>query len=172
VLSIMMAASDRSADRLGAANRAGRVRPIMNDVDYQKARESLPTVAIALMQNLSPSDVAALNVDLEALKGLDLPETAKALLLGLKLTNVVSTAVLAAAKDSLGACILVDAEDPPEQRTASQTDADAEGLLQAVPGLAEVGASRDRSAASAGLPQTPQTPSPHHKGGAAGGRGG
>jgi hypothetical protein len=32
----------------------------MADVDYSKAKDSLPTVALALMQNMAASDQAAL----------------------------------------------------------------------------------------------------------------
>jgi hypothetical protein len=106
VLSIMMAASDRSADRLRAADRACQVQDVMADVSYEKAAQALPTVAVALMQNLGSGDVAALNVELEALKTEKLPDETKSLLLGLKITNVVSTAVLSAAKQSLGGSII------------------------------------------------------------------
>jgi hypothetical protein len=106
VLSIIMAASDRSADRLRAADRACRVQDVMANVSYEKAAQALPTVAIALMQNLGASDIAALNTDLEALETERLPDQTKSLLLGLKITDVVSTGVLSAAKESLGASII------------------------------------------------------------------
>jgi hypothetical protein len=106
VLSIMMAASDRSADRLRAADRACRVQDVMTNVSYEKAAQALPTVAIALMQNLGASDIAALNSDLEALRTEKLPDQTKSLLLGLKITDLVSTGVLSAAKESLGASII------------------------------------------------------------------
>lgn len=155
VLSIMMAASDRSADRLRAADRAGRVHVVMEDVSYQKAESALPTVAVALMQNLSPSDVAALNADLAALKSLKLPDATKALLLGLKLTNVVSVAVLAAAKQSLG-------------DTIRRGPGDIHGPLPPVNGAGTSGVMPPAVGATApgapiqtpDLPQTPQTPDP------------
>jgi hypothetical protein len=106
VLSVLMAASDRAADRLRAADRAGRVKEIMGDVSYVKAKDALPTVAVALMQNLSAAEVTALTMDLDGLKSKDLPDYTKSLLLGLKLTNMVSTEVLSAAKRSLGDSIL------------------------------------------------------------------
>ena len=58
------------------------------------------------MQNLSAAEVAALNMDLDGLKTKKLPDYTKALLLGLKLTNMVSPEVLSAAKRSLGDSIL------------------------------------------------------------------
>jgi hypothetical protein len=149
VLSIMMAASDRSADRLRAADRAGRVRDIMADVSYAKAKEALPTVAVALMQNLSPSDVAALNIDLGDLEGKKLPDPTKSFLLGLKITNVVSTAVLGASKQSLGASILVDAEPAPEAPATPRPPHPAD---------VRPDVSEREPFTSSGLPQTPQTP--------------
>jgi hypothetical protein len=154
VLSIMMAASDRSADRLRAADRAGRVHEIMGDVSYAKAQDSLPTVAVALMQNLSPTDVAALNADLDALKTKDLLDSTKALLLGLKLTNVVSTSVLAAAKASLRDAVLVDGDAPSQPPTNGGGNGGGSVAERVV-----VDATA-RPFASEGLPQTPQTPEP------------
>jgi hypothetical protein len=119
VLSIMMTASDRSADRLRAADRACRVQDVMADVSYEKAAHALPTVAIALMQNLGASDIAALNTDLEALKTEKLPDQTKSLLLGLKITDIVSTGVLSAAKESLGASIIRHAHDTVPPTTAT-----------------------------------------------------
>jgi hypothetical protein len=156
VLSIMMAASDRSADRLRAADRAGRVRAIMQDVAYAKARASLPTVAIALMQNLGPGDAAALEDDISALDGKPLPDATKSMLLGLMITDVVSTAVLGAAKESLGASILVDGREPAAPR-ADTPVGEAPRPLVIEDEVARLAAALP-SSASEGLPQTPQTP--------------
>ena len=112
VLTVLMAASDRSADRLRAADRAGRVKEIMENVSYEKAQDALPTVAVALMQNLSAADVAALDTELQGLKSKPLPDNTKALLLGLKITDMVSTEVLGAAKNSLGKSILCTRHAP------------------------------------------------------------
>lgn len=149
VLSIIMAAADSAADRLGAADRAGRVHDIMSDVSYERAAEALPTVSVALMQNLGASDIAALNIDLGDLKGKALPDETKAFLLGLKITNVVSTAVLAAAKHSLGGSILTTATGPLPHEVAATAETLHADLSD--PGSAY---------AVEGLPQTPQTPSP------------
>ena len=51
---------------------------------YEKAQDALPTVAVALMQNLSAAEVAALNSDLDGLKSKQLPSYTKSLLLGLE----------------------------------------------------------------------------------------
>lgn len=173
VLSIMMAASDRSADRLRAADRAGRVHEIMDGVQYAKAETALPTVAVALMQNLSPADVAALSADLAGLKSLTLPDEVKAFLLGLKITNVVSTAVLAAARQSLGSSITGEGDEVPAPAPAeapavaapAPVAASANGhgngrrtleTLSAAAGVSHPGVAFETSE----LPQTPQTPSP------------
>jgi hypothetical protein len=157
VLSIMMAAADRSADRLRAADRAGRVRELMKDVSYARASDSLPTVTFALMQNLSPADVAALKRDLDGLKReKPLPDSTKAILLGLKLTDLVSTGVLKAAIDTLaGSCLIDGSSTPVEPRENGQPEPHktAEALTEALP-------TRGVSSASEGLPQTPQTPDP------------
>jgi len=155
VLSVLMAASDRAADRLRAADRAGRVREIMGDVSYVKAKEALPTVSVALMQNLSAAEVAALNLDIDGLESSDLPDYTKALLLGLKITNMVSTEVLSAAKRSLGDSILCTAvADAPASNGESERERRG-GLA-----LAVVDAGAESGFASQGLPQTPQTPEP------------
>jgi len=140
VLSIILAASDRSTDRLLAAERASRVKQIMTGVSYENAKDQLPRVAVSLMQNLNPADRAGLASALETLKAENLPTTAKCLLLGLKLTDVVSTEVLLAAKDSLGQEILLPVDAQPSAPLSVVTDTPASG------------------SASAGLPQTPQTP--------------
>jgi len=156
VLSVLMAASDRSADRLRAADRAGRVTKIMEDVSYEKANQALPTVAVALMQNLSAADVAALDTELQGLQSNHLPDNTKALLLGLKITNVVSTEVLSAAKKSLGDSIL----HTPRGHGLTTTNGDRPKLNGAAieAGLAD--GPNGSQFASEDLPQTPQTPNP------------
>jgi hypothetical protein len=155
VLSVLMAASDRAADRLRAADRAGRVREIMEDVSYEKANEALPTVAVALMQNLSAAEVAALNMDLDGLKSSDLPEYTKALLLGLKITNMVSTEVLGAAKRSLGDSILCTTAADAAARNGEPAPEQRADLAMAV-----IDAGSKSRFASQGMPQTPQTHEP------------
>ena len=158
LLSILMASSDRAVDRLRAADRAGRVYDAMQNVSYEKAKHSLPDVAVALMQNLSPADAAALDVTLDGLESSkkELPDNTKALLLGLKITDLVSTEVLIAAKRSLGDSILCQpvtakkekkSGDPNGHRDRDRTDS----LVDALP-LEPI------SVATPDLPQTPQTP--------------
>jgi hypothetical protein len=152
VLSVLMAASDRSADRLRAMDRAGRVKEIMGDVCYEKAKDALPTVAVALMQNLSAAEVAALNMDLDGLKTKKLPDYTKALLLGLKLTNMVSTEVLSAAKLSLGDSILCAKEHDTARTNGEPGVKERAKVATAV--------APDSTFASKDMPQTPSTPDP------------
>lgn len=168
VLSIMMAASDRAADRLRAADRAGRVYDIMNDVSYKKASDALPTVSVALMQNLGAADIAALRVDLDGLKSKKLPDDTKALLLGLKITNMVSTSVLSAAKLSLGRSILRDETSETAAGHANKDDP-VGGPTELTREIVEDELGNgEPSFASNDLPQTPQTPSPPQDAGARG----
>jgi hypothetical protein len=164
VLSVLMAASDRAADRLRASDRAGRVTDIMENVSYEKAQDALPTVAVALMQNLSAADVTALDMKLQGLKSQQLPDGTKALLLGLKITDMVSTEVLAAAKKSLGDSILREdytSPTPPaeEPTTAPATNGEPEIADRSELAAAASGPPGSRYA-SEDLPQTPQTPDP------------
>jgi hypothetical protein len=160
VLSIMMAASDRSADRLRAADRAGRVHEVMDGVVYAKAHDALPTVAVALMQNLSPADIASLNADLAGLKNIELPDATKALLLGLKLTNVVSVAVLAAAKASLGDTILGVPGSDVARASLPVNGAAAQDPQTAAAVPVPATTTTTDPIQTADLPQTPQTPDP------------
>lgn len=155
VLSVLMAASDRSADRLRAMDRAGRVKEIMGDVSYEKAKDALPTVAVALMQNLSAAEVAALNMDLDGLKTKELPDYTKALLLGLKLTNMVSTEVLSAAKRSLGDSILCAKE-----HDTARTNGEPGVKERAEVATTVVDRDPDSTFASKDMPHTPSTPDP------------
>jgi hypothetical protein len=107
------------------------------------------------MQNLSAAEVTALTTDLDGLKSKDLPDYTKSLLLGLKLTNMVSTEVLGAAKRSLGDSILCAKE-----HDAAQTNG-AHGVKErAEIATAVVDRDSDSTFASKDMPQTPSTPDP------------
>jgi hypothetical protein len=177
VLSILMAATDRSADRLRASDRAGRVKKIMKRVSYEKAQDALPTVALALMQNVAPADATAFRTEIAGLKNEKLPDPTKAFLLGLKITNLVSTDVLLAAKDSLDDSILN--EEPTsvtkseEPTTATKPDEPTtangqhkEGAERRVNDLVTAALPKEGDDfASEQLPQTPQTPNPDDEAG-------
>jgi hypothetical protein len=105
-------------------------------------------------------------LNLGGLKTKKLPDNTKALLLGLKITDLVSTEVLLAAKPSLGSSILIedpelygqeahdDSEGVPSEPNGHPARGDpADSLVDTVP-------IESTSSASPDLPQTPQTPDP------------
>ena len=123
---------------------------------YEKAQDALPTVAVALMQNLSAAEVAALNSDLDGLKSKQLPSYTKSLLLGLKLTNMVSTEVLSAAKTRLGDSILETREDRAFPTNGGNPPTKERSEVE----KSIVDRDPDSQFASKDMPQTPSTPDP------------
>jgi hypothetical protein len=106
-LTLILAASDRGVDRDRARERADMALEVMANVEYAKAKDSLPTVALALMQNMEASDQSALATQLAKIeKDQTMSEYAKALALGLALATTVGPDVLKAAKLALGEEIL------------------------------------------------------------------
>jgi hypothetical protein len=110
-------------------------------------------LAVALMQNLSPADAVAMYAELDAIKTKSVPDNTKALLLGLTITDVVSTSVLVAAKESLGDSILNTT------KAADQSEPKLNGDVEPIDkALEDLVAEPEGRFASEGLPQTPQTP--------------
>lgn len=102
-LQIFLGAADRAVDRERAAARSDAVVEAMKDVDYDKAKSSLPPYCLALMQNVSKEDQQVLDrVLVELEKKEDCEPSVKALLLGIELINVVGVDVLTTAVKSLG----------------------------------------------------------------------
>jgi hypothetical protein len=108
LLSAVLSATDRGADRDRARARGQLATYLMRPVSYTKAKGPLPVVAVALMQNLDSSAQAALSVELATLdrNENDLPDEARGILLGLAITNQMGEGVLLAAIDALGATII------------------------------------------------------------------
>jgi hypothetical protein len=100
-LQVILGASDRGVDRLLATQRAPMIAEIMDGLKFDEIRESLPAVAAALMQNLSPEDQAELGNQVKGLAGSAMPERAKVLNLGALLMNFVGEDVLRAAVTTL-----------------------------------------------------------------------
>jgi hypothetical protein len=119
-LQVILGASDRGVDRLLATQRAPMIAEIMDGLKFDEIRESLPAVAAALMQNLSPEEQADLGNQVKALTGSAMPERAKVLNLGALLMNYVGEDVLRAAvhtlKQSLAATPETAAEGPAPDR--------------------------------------------------------
>ena len=94
--------AETAVDRQRAVERASAVARLMRAVDFDKAWISLPAFAIALMQNVSQPDQAALGKDVgDLVKGVQ-PKPVKSLLLGLLLMNRVGEGALKAAVEALG----------------------------------------------------------------------
>ena len=174
LLSIILAACDRGVDRNRARDRAEVVGRIMRDVSFVAANGPLPTVALALMQNLDPPAQAALSVEVERLRndGTGMSDEAKSLLLGLAISNAIGPDVLGRAKDALGREII---RTPQPEAVASEverlvSEAIAPTVKQGrftrkASSTEENGKSTEGLAGDAqqqppdpGLPQTPQTP--------------
>jgi hypothetical protein len=172
LLSIILTACDRGVDRERAKDRAVDVGEIMKDVSFARARGPLPTVALALMQNLDAPDQAALGLQVEKLANdAEMSDSAKSLLLGLAISNAVGPYVLGHAKQALGPEILRAADD--EDEPPAVADAVSTSLIERIRRRLEEGESgvgaedggpaipgtdaQERTDAP-GLPQTPQTP--------------
>jgi hypothetical protein len=149
ILSIILAACDAGVDRTRAESRAGMASEVMRGVSFSKAQGPLPTVALALMQNLPPPDQAALGVQLQKLRDdREMSDSAKSLLLGLALANAVGPDVLREAKTALGQEILLEAG---ERAVRNETQRKPSHAPQ-IPGTDAQGR------ATGEMPQTPQTP--------------
>jgi len=103
VLTLFFDAIDREVDRMRAKDRAQRVIVIMKDVVFTKAYDTLPSFALALMQNLSEEDQKAFAQEINDLgQSPTNDQETKSLLLGLVIINFLGEDVLVAAVDSLG----------------------------------------------------------------------
>lgn len=100
-LHVILTAVDRSVDRRQAEARMRFISEEMPGISFEQARLALPTICLALMQNLSEQEQAALGSKVDTLGNADLDDTAKSFSLGLALINVVGEDVLAAALTSL-----------------------------------------------------------------------
>ncbi|MEJ7792224.1 MAG: hypothetical protein WKF65_09675 [Gaiellaceae bacterium] len=103
-----LGAADRGVDRRRANDRASLVGEAMASVSFEKAHQSLPAFALGLMQNVEPDVQAQIGRQVEALRTAAMPDSAKVLLLGLLLMNVVGGQVLRGAVTSLGDEIRLD----------------------------------------------------------------
>lgn len=102
VLQVMLSAVDREVDRKRAEQRATAVTKAMDGVSFNEAITTLPTICIAVMQNLPREDQDEILTRVEALAHMEkMPEKAKNLALALTLINVVGEEVLLAAIGAL-----------------------------------------------------------------------
>jgi len=102
ILQILLVAVDKEVDRLRGKERARIVEDAMDGIAFKEAVLNLPTVAIALMQNLSREDQDQILDSVKALnseEAKDMPERTKTMSLGLTIMNVVGEDILKAAID-------------------------------------------------------------------------
>jgi hypothetical protein len=107
-LSAMLRACDTAVDRARAVARANRVNEVMKGISYAKANEPLVQISARLMQALPAEDLKELQDKAKAIGSLPMTEHAKALNLGLLITNYVGSAPLKAAIEALGSEIRED----------------------------------------------------------------
>lgn len=101
-LQVILMATDREVDRERATSRAEQVVHIMDGLAFQKIDTALPTLCLALMQNLPEEDQQALGRQVAELQTATFDDRIKTLTLGLKLMNVVGDGVLRGAVLALG----------------------------------------------------------------------
>jgi hypothetical protein len=103
LLQIVLNSLDTAVDRLRGGSRATEAAELMANVSFQKAKVALPTLCIALLQNLPSAAQVELrrNVDLLAMSSMS--DVAKSLALGCLLMDVAGAQLLAAAIKALGA---------------------------------------------------------------------
>ncbi|HKO56355.1 MAG TPA: Ig-like domain-containing protein [Thermoanaerobaculia bacterium] len=123
-LQVVLHAADRAVDRMQARSRATRVGELMSDVDFDSSYEALSVFCLALMQNLTPEEQAALGEQVKKIAAsTEMDTRSKAMTFGLQLMNVVGDAVLDAAIDSIAArdAAAVDVSPPTAAVTAGAT---------------------------------------------------
>jgi mRNA-degrading endonuclease toxin of MazEF toxin-antitoxin module len=108
LLSALLAAADRGVDRVRAQHRSSEARKMMSAVSFAKSRLALPTLCLALLQNVSAEDQRDLRTAVDALAASDMTDAQKSLNLGLLLMNIAGPEVVKAAVETLGTEILRD----------------------------------------------------------------
>ncbi len=104
ILQILLVAVDKEVDRLRGKERAKIVEEALDGIPFDEAVINLPTVSIALMQNLSREDQDQIIQSVKALNSEEaksMPERMKTMSLGLTLLTVVGEDILKAAIDLL-----------------------------------------------------------------------
>lgn len=100
-LQSVLDAADRGVDRERANARSRLVGRVMKGISFQKAHQSLPAYSLGLMQNVPADTQAQLGKQVEALRTATMPDSAKVLLLGLLLMNLLGGGVLDSAVTAL-----------------------------------------------------------------------
>lgn len=105
ILQVLLAALDRTYDRIRAAPRSREAARIMAGVSFELAAPALPSFCFNLMQNVSDEEQDAVADELAALDTTTMNDESRTLILGLTLVNVVGTKTLQEAVDALGGSI-------------------------------------------------------------------
>lgn len=106
IIQIYLNIADRSLDRSRAEARAGSISNLMQQVSFDKASVSLPAACFALMRNVSDDEQNIVSQQVNAIAGVDMPDSVRSVLLGLSLLDIVGEPALRAAIDLLGDEIL------------------------------------------------------------------
>jgi len=101
LLQVLLTATDRGVDRVRAEDRNTRVSQITRDLTFDALAESLPTYALALLQNVSSDDQLLLGKQVSQLRESKMDDRIKVLIIGLTVMNVVGENVLDAACQSI-----------------------------------------------------------------------
>jgi hypothetical protein len=98
ILSVILTAADRGVDRQQALSRFRQAHLVMKDISFDEHAEEIGRVALATMQNVTPSEAEAFDHSITALRDPDqaarLSDEAKAWMLGLSLLGIVGAEVL------------------------------------------------------------------------------
>jgi len=98
ILDTLLATTDRQVDRAMAGPRGERIAKVMEDISFARAKDVLPTLCFALMQNVNPDESQRVSTQINALEvAKTIPDRVKAYALGLHLMNVVGHDVLSLA---------------------------------------------------------------------------
>lgn len=102
-LFVVLSAADSAVDRCRAKARAQTVSRIMSNVSFDKAHRAIPTLCLALMQNLSTEEQEQFGNQVNLLReDTVMEDRVKALALGLTVMNLMGHEVLEEVVDTLG----------------------------------------------------------------------
>ena len=109
LVQIILDAADRAVDRGRAQRRSQAVQEIMDGVDFDKAKQKLPSHCVSLMQGVPPEEQKAITEEVLSLESeTALGNTTRARQLGLVLMNVVGEKVLRESVKALRDEIVLD----------------------------------------------------------------
>ena len=120
VLASILGAADRAVDREQAQKRAASVRPVMGDVDFDRAKQALVSFALTATVSVSPKAAGDLKLGVAALDSADFASDVKSMILGLMLIDEVGLDVLKKSVEALDTSIRVAPTEPPHGKGAGE----------------------------------------------------